>query len=102
MREAAMRSRVLAPVLAPAIMAATISMLAACGATATYPAQAGHQSSAAAQSGQSGPSGPSGPSVLSAPHGAGPAPSHASAAAPPSPGKAAKHARAQPGPQAGK
>jgi hypothetical protein len=85
-----MRSRVLAPVLASAILATTISMLAACGPV-TNPAQAGHQSSAAAQSGQSGPS------VQSAPHGADPAPSHASAAAPPSPDTATKHTPAHAG-----
>src|SRR5215831_16955081 len=85
-----MRSRVLAPVLAPAILAATISTLAACGPI-TNPAQADHQSSAAAQSGQSSPS------VQSAPNGAGPAPSHASAAAPPSSGTATKHTPAHAG-----
>src|SRR5215831_14598089 len=88
-----MRSRVLAPVLAPAILATTIGTLAACGPI-TNPAQADHQSSAAAQSGQSGQSGPS---VQSAPNGANPALSHASAAAPPSPGTATKHTPAHAG-----
>jgi hypothetical protein len=86
-----MRSRVLGQVLTPAIVAATISVVAACGGTAASPAQAG-KSSPAAQSG---------PSAGPAPHSAGSAQSHASAAAAPGPDTATKHTPAQPGPQAG-
>jgi hypothetical protein len=59
-----MRSRVLAKILASAMLAAAIGMLAACGGTTAKLAQAGHPSSAAALSG---------PSAETAPPSAGPA-----------------------------
>ena len=87
-----MRSRALAQVLGPATLAATISMLTACGVTAADPAHVGHKSSAAALSGLA---------AGSVPHGADPAQSQASSPPSAGPGAAAKHTPAQQHPKAG-
>jgi len=87
-----MRSRVLAKILTSAVLAAAISMLAACGGTTAKLAQAGHPSSAAALSGSS---------AEGAPPSAAPAQSHPSAPASPGAGTAAQHTPARSSPQAG-
>lgn len=87
-----MRSRVLTKILTSAVLAAAISMLAACGGTTAKLAQAGHPSSAAALSGSS---------AEGAPPSAGPAQSHPSAPASPGAGTAAHHTPARSSPQAG-